>query len=111
MTDQERPTAGATGSLELGTGFVDDDVTVLLDGHEVWHGSGVTTNYSVGLAAVVPLPAAAGTEPVLEVRVGSRAQGSARVHTGAALEGMRMRADLDPAGSMGIGPAPEGPVY
>ena len=101
MTDAGPP------SLELGTGFRDDEVTVSLDGGQVWHGRGVTTDYSVGLAAVVPLPA--GASGTVEVRVGSRASGSARLPpTG---DGCRLRADLDPAGAMTVGPAPEGPVF
>jgi hypothetical protein len=92
-------------SLELGTGFRDDDVTVLLDGREVWRGSGVTTNYSVGLAAVVPLPAGE-SESVLEVRVGDRSLGRRQVEPGA-----RLRCDLDPAGTATLGAAPEGPVF
>jgi hypothetical protein len=102
------PTAD-TPALELGTGFQDDEVTVLLDGRQVWHDRGVTTNYSVGLAAVVPLPAgAAGT---VEVRVGTRAAASAAVSDLTAASGGRLRADLDPAGSMSIAPAPEGPIF
>ena len=101
MTDPTAP------SLELGTGFRDDEVTVLLDGREVWHGQGVSTNYSVGLAAIVPLPAGGET---LEVHVGSRAAGAARLADAAAESG-RLRVDLDPAGAMAIAPAPEGPVF
>jgi hypothetical protein len=107
QTDQQ----AAPATLELGTGFRDDDVTVLLDGREVWHGSGVTTNYSVGLAKVVPLPGSAGPTPVLEVRVGDRAQGTQRVDLTNAAGEVRLRCDLDPAGAMGLGPAPEGPIY
>lgn len=96
-------TGTGSAALELGTGFRDDEVAVLLDGGPVWRGRGVTTDYSVGLAAVVPLPAASGA---LEVRVGSRATGTAQLVPGA-----RLRADLDPAGTMTVGPAPEGPVF
>jgi archaellum component FlaG (FlaF/FlaG flagellin family) len=74
--------------LALGTGFRDDEVTVLLDGREVWHGRGLTTDYSVD-AAVVPLPS--GTAGVVEVRVGSRSSGSASV-TGGTATGDRRRA-------------------
>ena len=97
-------TVPGSAVLELGTGFRDDEVTVLLDGAPVWRGRGVSTDYSVGLAAVVPLPAgAAGT---VEVRVGDRAAGTAQLAAGA-----RLRADLDPAGTMTVGPAPGGPVF
>ena len=104
MTDVSTPV------LELGTGFRDDEVTVLVDGREVWRRSGVTTDYSVGLAGVVPLPAgAAGT---VEVRVGVRAGGTATLGGDvSAASGGRLRADLDPAGAMVVGPAPEGPVF
>jgi hypothetical protein len=97
-----------TGSplLELGTGFRDDEVTVCVDGAPVWRGRGVSTDYSVGLAAVVPLPPGAGG--TVEVRVGSRASGTAQLATASAA---RLRADLDPAGAMTIGPAPEGPLF
>jgi hypothetical protein len=98
----------STPVLELGTGFQDDDVTVLLDGREVWRGRGVSTDYSVGLAAVVPLPVGATGE--VEVRVGSRATGAGALIGPAAGE-RRLRADLDPAGAMTFGPAPEGPVF
>jgi archaellum component FlaG (FlaF/FlaG flagellin family) len=93
--------------LALGTGFRDDEVTVLLDGREVWHGRGLTTDYSVD-AAVVPLPS--GTAGVVEVRVGSRSSGSASV-TGGTATGDRRRVDLDPAGAVMVGPAPEGPYF
>ena len=97
--------------LELGTGFRDDDVTVLLDGREVWSGTGISTDYSIGLAAVVPLPEPVGEEPVLEVRVGSRASASQQVPGAAASGQLRLRCDLDPAGAMAIGTAPEGPIF
>lgn len=103
------PDAGAESrALELGTGFRDDDVTVLLDGRQVWHHDGVTTDYSVGLAAVVPLPTGGGT---VEVRVGDRAAASASVVDPATSGSGRLRADLDPAGAMAIAPAPEGPIF
>jgi hypothetical protein len=92
--------------LELGTGFRDDDVSVLLDGREVWSAGGVTTDYSVGLAAVVPLPATG----ALEVRVGHRAAGTRQVDVPAGGQ-LRLRCDLDPAGAMALGEAPEGPVF
>jgi hypothetical protein len=97
-------TDAGTPVMELGTGFRDDEVTVLLGGREVWHGAAVSTDYSVGLAAVVPLPAGAAGE--LEVRVGTRATGTATLTAAD-----RLRVDLDPAGAMTIGPAPEGPWF
>lgn len=101
MTDAGSPV------LELGTGFRDDEVTVWLDGAPVWHGRGVTTDYSVGLAAVVTLPP--GASGTLEVRVGARASGSAQLAATGNRSGLR--ADLDPAGAMTVAPAPGGPIY
>ncbi len=103
MTDASTPV------LQLGTGFRDDEVTVLLEGREVWHGRGVTTDYSVGLAAVVPLPA--GSSGDVEVRVGGRASGTAPLPGTAGTGNQRLRADLDPAGAMTVGPAPAGPIF
>ncbi|WP_130504236.1 hypothetical protein [Blastococcus saxobsidens] len=97
--------------LELGTGFRDDEVTVLLDGREVWSGGGITTDYSIGLAAVVPLPGPVDGQPLLEVRVGSRARGAERLPGPAAAGPVRLRCDLDPAGAMALGTAPEGPMF
>jgi hypothetical protein len=102
-------TDASTPVLELGTGFQGDEVTVLLDGREVWHGRGVSTDYSVGLAALVPLPA--GATGAVEIRVGTRAAGTADL-AGAAASGVaRLRVDLDPAGVLSVGPAPEGPYF
>lgn len=98
-----------TPALELGTGFRDDEVTVLVDGRQVWHDRGVTTDYSVGLAAVVPLPA--GAVGTVEVQVGSRATGTAELTDAGAAGAGRLRADLDPAGAMSVGPAPAGPIF
>lgn len=99
---------GAELALELGTGFADADVVVLVDGEQVWHGRGVTTNYSVGLADIVRLPLPSGTTPTVEVRTGTTAR-SAEVPGTAATGEVRLRCDLDPAGAMTIGPVPEGP--
>jgi len=99
----------STPVLELGTGFRDDEVTVLLDGREVWHGRGVSTDYSVGLAAVVPLPV--GVVGDVEIRVGTRASGVTELSGAASAGQTRLRADLDPAGAMTVGPAPEGPIF
>jgi hypothetical protein len=99
----------STPVLELGTGFRDDEVTVLVDGREVWHGRGVSTDYSVGLAAFVPLPA--GVTGDVEIRVGTRASGVTELSGAAAAGQTRLRVDLDPAGAMTVGPAPEGPIF
>ncbi|MDV6011744.1 hypothetical protein [Haloechinothrix sp. LS1_15] len=65
MTEEERL------AVELGEGFSGDRVTLLIDGSEVWHGTAVTTNYSVGIADVVYL-AAAPRGATVEVRAGNR---------------------------------------
>ena len=89
-------------TVELGVGFADDEVVLLLDGKEVWRRKGVTTNYSVGLADVVRLPGP-GT---LEVRVRGDVL-SGRVGPDMA----RLRVDLDPSGAPRLRAAPEGPVF
>lgn len=94
--------------LELGEGFSDNEVVVLLDGQEVWHRTGVTTNYSVGIADVVRLPLRPSQAATLEVR--TRASGTShRVEAGA--DEVRLRASVDSSGVMRIGPAPEGYVF
>ena len=89
-------TDATTPVLELGTGFQDDEVTVLLDGREVWHGRGVTTDYSVGLADVVRLPGMpAPTE--IEVRVRDLADRAPVPEPAAHEDEVRFAARLDPA--------------
>jgi hypothetical protein len=96
--------------LELGEGFRDDEVTVLLDGQEVWQGRGVTTNYSIGIAEVVQLPPMATTSR-LEVRTRRLSESLSLTSTRDAGE-VRLRAAIDPAGAgLTIGPAPSGPLY
>jgi hypothetical protein len=97
-------------SVELGTGFAGADVTVVVDGKEVWHRQGVTTNYSVGLADVVRVPLPADPEPTVEVRVNGATQATT-LSTPAPADEVRLRCDLDPAGVMTIGSAPEGPIF
>jgi len=97
-------------SVELGTGFADADVAVLVDGLEVWCRTGVTTDYSVGLADVVQVPLPAGGAPAVQVRVDGKTH-TAAVSGPAAAEEIRIRCDLDPAGTMTTGPAPEGPIF
>ncbi|MGQ0718161.1 MAG: hypothetical protein ACT4NP_12810 [Pseudonocardiales bacterium] len=91
--------------LELGEGFSGNDVVVLLDGQEVWHRTGVTTNYSVGRAAVIRLPRHPSRAATLEVRAGASTT-SHRVQAGA--DEVRLRASVDSSGVVRIGPAPEG---
>jgi hypothetical protein len=91
--------------LELGEGFSDDDVVVLLDGQEVWHRKGVTTNYSVGLADVVRLPWRPSQATTLEVRAHASAT-SHRVEAGT--DDVRLRADVESGRGLRISPAPEG---
>lgn len=94
--------------VELGTGFTDDDVAVLLNGSEVWSRHGVTTNYSVGLADVVRLNAPLGVDDLLEVRVGRQtAAQQVDRQTGAG----RWRVDVEPSGSLVLGPASDDPLY
>ncbi|MGH3905912.1 MAG: hypothetical protein ACRDTE_17290 [Pseudonocardiaceae bacterium] len=97
-------------ALEFGEGFADDEVVVLLDGQQVWHREGVTTNYSVGLADVARLPLPASRSATLEVRVRGSAQ-SHRVEAAAGGGEVRLRADLTPAGGLNLGPAPEGWIF
>lgn len=97
-------------SVELGTGFADADVAVLVDGNEVWHRQGVTTNYSVGLADVVQVPLPAESTPTVEVRVDGTPHATT-LRSRAPAEEVRIRCDLDPAGAMTIGSAPEGPIF
>ncbi len=98
-------TESAGVTLELGEGFSEDQVLVLLDGDEVWHGTGVTTNYSVGLADVVRLPL--NRAATLEVRVRCSATSQWVDAPGGAGE-VRLRADLTPDGVLHIGPAAGG---
>lgn len=102
-------TVPSSVALELGEGFDDDEVSVLVDGREVWRRSGVTTNYSVGLADVVPLPPTAAASTV-EVRVRGQA-GAASVDPTRANGELRLRARIDPAGSLSVGTPPEGPLF
>ena len=112
VNHHEQPTDGDLDAsvLELGTGFDDEDVAVLLNGREVWHRDAVSTNYSVGLADVVRLALPVGDEGRLEVRVGRRiAWQQVDLNPGAG--GGRWRVDIDPSGALAFGPAPDGPVY
>jgi hypothetical protein len=94
--------------LELGTGFNDAETTVLLDGRAVRPPRKLTTNYSVGLADVVPIAAPQSGGPVvLEVRVGAR---STSVTLSPETPG-RLRVDVEPDGTLRLGSAPEGPIY
>ncbi|MGH3518322.1 MAG: hypothetical protein ACRDQ7_13065 [Haloechinothrix sp.] len=97
-------------TLELGEGFSDDEVAVLIDGHEVWHRTGVTTNYSVGLADVIRLPAPSSPHATVEVRVRNLV-GSQQVDSSATAGELRLRTNIDPAGALNVGAAPEGPVF
>lgn len=96
-------------AIELGEGFSGDDVAVVVDGSEVWHGSSVTTNYSVGIAEVVRIPAPP-QEATIEVQVRGKSD-SAQVDATSAAGEVRLRARIDPAGAVALGPAPEGPIY
>ena len=89
-------------AIELGEGFTDDDVVVLVDGKEAWRRSGVTTNYSVGLAAIAEVPAAPGT--TVEVRV----RGMSRTER---VEHAPLRTFINPDGLLAITEAPGGTVF
>lgn len=95
-------------TLELGEGFSDDEVLVLLDGQQAWHRDRVSTNYSVGLADVVRLPSARSS--TVEVRARGAAQ-SYRVAAAAEAGALRLRADLSPDGMLRLGPAPGGWIF
>lgn len=97
-------------ALELGEGFSDDEVVVLLDGQQVWHREGVTTNYSVGLADVARFPWPPSRSATLEVRVRGSAQ-SHRVEAAAGAGEVRLRAHLGADGVLTLGPAPEGWIF
>jgi hypothetical protein len=92
-----------TLAVELGTGFSDDEVTVLVDGQQVWRRAGVTTNYSVGIADIARIRAPAGST------VEARVRGTVRTWRIADEE--RLRLDIDPGGQLTLAPAPEGPIF
>ncbi|GAA5121591.1 hypothetical protein [Haloechinothrix salitolerans] len=115
--------------VELAEGFAGDDVTVLIDGEQMWHRNGVSTNYSVGIADVVRLPMPTKAWPTVEVQVGRRAA-TRRVDVGEtarAADGegvdvgaeagseapreLRLRARIDPAGTLSLGVASEETRY
>ena len=90
-------------AVELGEGFAGDEVTVLVDGKEEWHRTGVTTNYSVGIADVARVPGEPGS--LVEVHVGHRER---QVQMG---EGDRLRVDVADSGELALGTPREGDVF
>ncbi|MFC0106376.1 hypothetical protein [Kibdelosporangium aridum] len=92
-----------TLAVELGEGFADDEVIVLVDGQEAWRAQRVATNYSVGIAAIATVSAGAGS--TVEVRVRGRAK-SRRVGGE-----QRLRVDLEPSGELTLGPPRMGDVF
>lgn len=111
--------APGTLAVELAEGFAGDDVTVLIDGKQMWHRNGVSTNYSVGIADVVRLPMPTAAWPTVEVQVGRRSS-SRRVDVeeargaGAGAAGepeLRLRARIDPAGALTLGEASDETRY
>ncbi|ONI84863.1 hypothetical protein ALI22I_30770 [Saccharothrix sp. ALI-22-I] len=91
-------------AVELGEGFADDEVTVLVDGQEEWHRTGVTTNYSVGIADVARISGEPGA--LVEVRVRDLA---GRREVG---EDARLRADIDVSGKkLALGAASQGDIF
>jgi hypothetical protein len=107
-------TATGTVVLELGVGFTDDEVTVSVDGEQVWRRPDVSTNYSIGIAEIIPLGPRVDASQI-EVRVRNLV-GSAPLPppNGTARDGgeVRLRADLDPTGrELTVRPAPQEPLY
>ncbi len=108
-----------TLAVELAEGFAGDDVTVLIDGRQMWHRNGVTTNYSVGIADVVRLPMPTAAWPTVEVQVGRRSasrqvdvEGETTAARATADPGeLRLRARIDPAGSVTLGLASDDTRY
>jgi hypothetical protein len=105
-------TASTTGpgelEIELGEGFSDDEVALLIDGQEIWRHGSVSTNWSVGIADVVRVAAPTAGAPTVEVR----ARGKAAVHKlGEPGAAARLRANLDPNGELHIDPATDEPVF
>lgn len=96
-------------AVELGEGFAGDEVAVLVDGTEMWRGSSVTTNYSVGIAEVVRVPAPS-AEATVEVQVRGKSD-TALVDATTAVGEVRLRARVDPAGSVVLAPAGDEPRY
>lgn len=96
-------------AVELGEGFAGDDVAVMVDGAQRWHGSGITTNYSVGIAEVVrvPMPDAGA---VVEVQVRGTSD-LTKVDAPAAAGEVRLRARIDPAGAVSLSPAGDEPRF
>jgi hypothetical protein len=110
MTDHDDTEEPELTALELGTGYAGVEVTVLVDGRVAWHGDDVNTNYSVGLAGVVPLPVPADGDAVVAIEVGGRAH-SQRVHLRSSSGAVRLRADVEPDGTIVLGPASGDPVF
>ena len=97
--------------LEIGEGFDDDDLRVLVDGREVWHGEGLTTNYSVGLADVVDVPVGTAEQVIVEVQSSDGFASTYPVDFSATRD-IRLRYRRDsPSGRAELGPAPEGPLF
>lgn len=102
----------STLTIELGDGFSDDEVTVLIDGKRAWRKAGITTNYSVGLADLAHIPVATSTGPRFTVEVQARGQsGSHELDRSATPELERLRVDIDVTGSLELGAAQDGPVF
>lgn len=101
-------TAPGELEIELGEGFSDDEVAVLVDGQEIWRQGNISTNWSVGIADVVRVAAPASGAPTVEVR----ARGTAAAYRlGADGERVRLQANLDPNGDLHLGPATGGRAF
>lgn len=105
-----------TGELvvELGEGFTDDEVAVLVDGREAWHADGVTTNWSIGLADVVRVPADAARPHEVAVRARGATAAHRLAEAGdepAVRSERRVRARFTPEGDLQVEPADGGPIF
>lgn len=96
--------------VELGEGFVDDEVTITIDRAPVWRGEHIHTDYSIGRACMVNLAAPASSRslgfevgPPPRIRRASVDLGPGAAH--------RFRCAMEPDGSLVITPADDGPVF
>jgi hypothetical protein len=92
--------------IELGDGIRDDEVTVLVDGLEVWRGREAEPNYSSRILTVVSAALPDSGSPMVEVR----ARGLTGRHRPSAHR-PRLRADITAEGHLTLEPATEDPTF